>query len=188
MHTCAANPAQYIRFVVCTVFPRGVQYGTTWHDTNCEWYNTMHTYGKLHCTTRCTVQYDTTRYKPRAIQYNRPTYGKPRTVRSTVRAVFPQGVQYVRCDTNCENAGCKPRYFIYDPRDFLLCPEVFRDTIRGSYCILSGRSRIVLHILTPQTDHAPIRTRCDLILTYGTACRIMLFGLILKFRNNVMSD
>jgi hypothetical protein len=111
-------------------------------------------------------------------------YGKPRTVRYEPRAI---GLQYntydprfvvyflgeyvtVRYDTNRENAGCKPSDFIYDPRYFLLCPEVFHDTIHGSYCISSGRNRIVLQILASQTDHAPIKTQYNLILTYGTGC------------------
>jgi hypothetical protein len=72
----------------------------------------------------------------------------------------------VQYDMNRENAGCKPRNFIYDPPDFLLHPEVFHNTIHDSYCISSGCNRIVLKILTSQTDHAPNRTRYDLILTY----------------------
>jgi hypothetical protein len=30
---------------------------------------------------------------------------------------------------NRENAGCKPRDFIYDPPDFLLFPEIVHDTL-----------------------------------------------------------
>jgi hypothetical protein len=68
-------------------------------------------------------------------------------------------------DTNCKNAGCKPRYFIYNLWDFILHPKAFHDTIRDSYCVSSGHNRIILHILTSQTDYAPIRIRYDLILT-----------------------
>jgi hypothetical protein len=138
-----------------------------------------------------TTRYDMTRYEPRAIglQYNTYMYGKSRTVHtirgsycvssgSTVRydtiwtasdAIHTANpVQYdtIRHSTNRENADCKLRYFIYDPRDFLLRPDVFHDTIHSSYCISSGRNPIVLQM--SQTDHAPIWY--DLILTYGTGC------------------
>jgi hypothetical protein len=54
---------------------------------------------------------------------------------------------------------CQLRYFIYDLRDFLLRPEVFHDTIRGSYGISLGRNQIVLQILTSLPDHYPITPR-----------------------------
>jgi hypothetical protein len=56
---------------------------------------------------------------------------------------------------NRENAGCNPRYFIYDPQDFLLCPgEALHDTISG--CTLFPRGIRLYQISTSQTDHAPI--------------------------------
>jgi hypothetical protein len=147
--------------------PSMIWYDTTWYESRAIGlqYNT-YMYGKPAQYIRSAVRtvfpqgrYDTTQYEPRAIQYN--TYGKPRTVQYDT----------IWHGTNRENASCKPRDFIYDPRDFLLCPEVFHDKIRGLYCISSGRNRIVLQILTTQTDHALIRTRYDLIPTYGTGCR-----------------
>jgi hypothetical protein len=123
-------------------------------------------------TTRRTVRYDTIRTAS-----DRPTIQYIH-VRRTTHSTYDRGSycissgSTVRYNTNRENAVCKPRYFIYDPRDFLLRPEVFHDPIRGLYCVSLGRNRIVLQILMSQTDHAPIRTRYDMILTYGTGCNI----------------
>jgi hypothetical protein len=71
----------------------------------------------------------------------------------------------------CEDQ--KKRDFIYDLQNFLLRPEVFHNTIRGSYCISSGRNQIVLQILTSQTDHTPIRTHTIwylLIMELAVSC------------------
>jgi hypothetical protein len=143
------------------------EYSTVRYDTNRERYNTIHTANPAQYDT---TQYDTTRYEPRVIglQYNTYMYGQPHTVHMIRGSYCISSGSTVRYDTNRENAGCKPRHFIYNLRDFLLRPDVFHDTIRGSYCISSGRNRIVLQILMSQTNHAPIRTRYDLILTYGT--------------------
>jgi hypothetical protein len=125
------------------------------------------------------VRYDTTRYEPRAIQYN--TNGKPRTVRydtirydmvrtasdrptihtctanpaqyirSAVRTVFPRGVQYGTKGT--ATMPVANRKILFTIREILFyAPKFF--TIWSAVCTVFPR--IVLQISSSQTDHAPI--------------------------------
>jgi hypothetical protein len=139
----------------------------------------------------------TTRYELRMIQYN--TMYIRQTPHSTIRTAsanswLNKGLLYgktrtcqhssygtIRYDTKRKNAGWSftiRKIFFYAPRLY--------DTIRGSYSISSRHNRIVLQILTSQTDHAPISTWYDLILTYGTGCiQVMYLSLLVASSEHV---
>jgi hypothetical protein len=102
-------------------------------------------------------------------------YSKPHTLH-TIRGSYciSSGSTSAQYDTRYELRECRLQTeILFTIREiFFYTPRFF--TIRGLYYISSGCNRIVLQILMSQTHYAPIRTRYDLILTYGTGCILTL--------------
>jgi hypothetical protein len=120
------------------------------------------------------AQYDTTRYEPWAMQCNRPTYGKPCTVRyDTMRTVSDRPTIHYIHVLYTPHSTYDPRFVLYflgeysmiryKSRECRLQTEIFSSTPRGFsrydpqfVLYFIGHNRIVLQILKSQTEQDTI--------------------------------